>query len=279
MIIYFAIFFVLGTFIGSFLNVVIYRYNSSLPLVSGRSKCFSCGRELSFFEMIPVLSFLLQGGKCKNCQSKISIQYPLVEILTGVVFALIFYRQYLLLDLYLTLPNGLIYLSVLSVFYLVISSILIVILFYDIRHKIIPNTLVYIFIILSSFKLLYFILKFGSFSGIDFYNFLSPFILFGFFGLIWFLSRGNWLGFGDVKLVFGIGALLGFISGISAVILGFWIGSAYIILHFILSKIFPQKIPEIRRGMEIPFAPFLILGLFVSLFLKVDVLSLSYFIK
>lgn len=279
MFIYFLIFFILGLFVGSFLNVVIYRYNSSLPLVSGRSKCFSCGKELSFFEMIPFLSFIFQRGKCTACQSKISIQYPVVEFLTGLIFALVFYRQYSLIDLYLNIPNGLVYLSALTLFYLVISSILIVIIFYDIRHKIIPNGLVYGFIILSFVKLVYFILRFGSFYGKDLYDLLAPVLLFLFFGIIWLVSSGRWLGFGDVKLVFGIGALLGFTSGISAIVLGFWAGTAYIILYFILSKIFPQKFGGVYRGMEIPFAPFLIAGLFISLFAKVDVLSLSYFIN
>lgn len=277
--VYLGIFFVFGLLIGSFLNVVIYRYNSSLPLISGRSKCFSCGKDLSFLEMIPLFSFLFQKGKCLSCGSKISIQYPIVEFITGLLFASIFYRQYSLIDIYLNIPNGILYLASLLIFYLVVSCILVVIVFYDIRHKIIPDGLVYSFIILSVIKLVYFLVKFGSFSGKDLYDLLSPLILFSFFGLIWVISKGLWLGFGDVKLVFGIGALLGFISGISAVILGFWTGSIYVILSFFLSKIFPNKFSGVHSGMEIPFAPFLIIGIFISLFFKLDILSLSYFLN
>lgn len=276
--IYIIIVFIFGLLVGSFLNVLIYRYNSSLPLMIGRSKCFSCGKELSFLEMIPILSFIIQKGKCSTCGSKISIQYPAVEFITGLVFTLIFYRQYTLVNIYSLIPNGFIYLWVLFLFYIIVASILIVIAFYDFKHKVIPDGLVYLFIVLSISKLAYFIYNFGSIFGKDFYDLLAPVVLFGFFWLIWFISRGLWIGFGDVKLAFGIGALLGFISGISAIILGFWMGAIYVVILFLLNRIMPDKISGIHSKMEIPFAPFLIIGLFISLMFRVDVLNLSYFI-
>jgi prepilin signal peptidase PulO-like enzyme (type II secretory pathway) len=276
---YLPIIFVLGLLIGSFLNVVIYRYNSSLPIIFGRSKCFSCGKELGFWEMIPVLSFLLQRGKCKGCESKISKQYIFVELLTAIVLTFVFYRQYTLAPLYLSIPNGLFYLSILSIFYFIVYCILIVIALYDLKHKIIPDGLVYFFSITCFLKLLYFIFNFGSFSGVDMYDFLAPFVLFGFFGLLWLVSRGQWIGFGDVKLSFGIGAMLGFISGVSAIILGFWLGALYVVLLFLLNKISPDRFGSIYRGMEIPFAPFLILGIFIAFIFKIDVLNISFFIS
>ena len=81
--------FVLGTLIGSFLNVVALRYNTGMT-VNGRSKCFSCGKNLSWFELFPVLSFLFQKGACRKCKSKISWQYPLIETLSGIIFVMIF---------------------------------------------------------------------------------------------------------------------------------------------------------------------------------------------
>ncbi|MFA6602049.1 MAG: prepilin peptidase, partial [Candidatus Paceibacterota bacterium] len=83
-----VLFFIFGTIIGSFLNVVALRFNTGATL-GGRSKCMSCGHQLTWKELIPVLSFLWQGGLCRNCRSRISRQYVLVELSTGLLFALI----------------------------------------------------------------------------------------------------------------------------------------------------------------------------------------------
>ncbi len=85
--------FIFGTIIGSFLNVVILRYNTGYSPVATRSRCFNCGKILKWYELIPILSFLIQFGRCRNCKSKISIQYPLIELLTGIIFLLIFHFQ------------------------------------------------------------------------------------------------------------------------------------------------------------------------------------------
>ena len=83
-----AVVFVLGLIIGSFLNVVVLRLNTGESIIKSRSKCFSCGHRLGFFDLIPVLSFVFQKGRCRYCQSKISRHYPLVELITGIVFVL-----------------------------------------------------------------------------------------------------------------------------------------------------------------------------------------------
>src|ERR1700752_70221 len=83
--------FVFGTIIGSFLNVVALRYNTGFSL-GGRSRCFSCGKTLYWYKLIPLFSFLIQGGRCRKCHSQISIQYPLVEALTGLVFLGLFLK-------------------------------------------------------------------------------------------------------------------------------------------------------------------------------------------
>ena len=88
-ILIFAFIFLLGTIIGSFLNVVIYRFNTGRTIVRGRSVCMTCNRNLRWYELIPLFSYLFQLGKCRRCAEKISHQYPIVEFITGVVFMLI----------------------------------------------------------------------------------------------------------------------------------------------------------------------------------------------
>ncbi len=135
----FLVSFVFGTIIGSFLNVVALRYKTGKNL-SGRSMCFSCGTDLKWFELIPILSFVFQKGKCRTCRSPFSAQYPAVEALTGLVFATTTTFFY-----FLPIEASLVLLP----FFLVCFSILIVIAIYDIRHMIIPDMLVFLFAFLS----------------------------------------------------------------------------------------------------------------------------------
>jgi leader peptidase (prepilin peptidase)/N-methyltransferase len=276
MIYQYLLIFVTGLFIGSFLNVCIYRYNTGLSVFSGRSKCFSCGRSLRWFELIPVFSFIIQGGKCRTCQSKISPQYILVEIFTGLVFALVLYRQLMVLPLYSFLTNGFYYWLALLIFYLVVFSILIVIFVYDIKHKVIPDGLVFTFIVLSLAKLLFFTFKFGSFNFPYLYDLLAPIIAFLPFAFLWVVSRGFWIGFGDAKLAFGVGALLGFSGAVSSIVMAFWIGAGFSIIVMLLQKVFPNLFAKkIGLKSEIPFAPFIIVALILVFVTKTDVLHLN----
>src|ERR1035437_10118568 len=129
------IFFVFGLIIGSFLNVVILRLNTQKSL-GGRSGCMSCLNKLSWYELIPVFSFLGLRGRCKNCKAKISIQYPIVELITGFIFAALFLK-FQNVFFFNTVPVF----SFTYAFYAVAFSLLLVIAVYDIRHKIIPNKL------------------------------------------------------------------------------------------------------------------------------------------
>ena len=111
--------FILGAIVGSFLNVVILRLGTGAGF-GGRSFCFSCREKLKWFELIPIFSFFFQRGHCRKCHSRISWQYPLVEILTGVIFLLTYYQL-------LTINYSLIY-------YWLIFSLLLVIAVYDFRQ-------------------------------------------------------------------------------------------------------------------------------------------------
>jgi len=265
--------FALGAIVGSFLNVVALRWGSKMSAMKGRSVCFHCNRELRWFEMVPIFSFLFLGGKCRNCKAKLSAQYLLVEIITGLVFVGVFLRQYGLWSIYGVMPHGLLYSVLFFIFYAVIFSILTVIALYDIRHKIIPDSLVFSFMILSLGKLLLFVYFNGlPVSALDTLNLLSPLILSVPFALLWYFSDGEWIGFGDVKLLFGIGALLGFVCGLSATTLAFWLGTVWALLALPYFKSAKRKI---GWKSEIPLAPFLIIAAFLVFLWHFDFFGLN----
>jgi leader peptidase (prepilin peptidase)/N-methyltransferase len=235
--------FIFGTLIGSFLNVVILRYNTGESMVQPGSRCFSCGKKLQGYELIPILSFIIQGGRCRNCKSRISWQYPMIEILTGLVFLLIFNFQFSILQL---------------IYYWAVFSLLIVIAIYDLRHQIIPNGFVYAFDILAFLSLFEnWKLKIENF---DLASLLAGLIFFCFFASLWLFSKGQWMGFGDAKLSLGIGWLLGLLKGILAILLSFWLGAAVgIFLLFFLKDKYNIK-------SKISFGPFLVLGCLLAFF-------------
>lgn len=252
MIIFFPFFiiFILGLFIGSFLNVVIYRYQTGWGL-GGRSMCLSCGKTLHWYELFPILSYIFLCGKCGKCKSKISIQYPLVEISTAVVFVLLA-NKFLTSDVisWVTLAP--------LIYGMFMASLLIVIAVYDIRHKIIPNAFVYTFIVVAFF---------GMFANA--YGIVTPTLLDAFAGillplpfyLLWVLSRGRLMGFGDIKLMAGMGFFLGLSGGVSALMIAFWIGAIISIVLLALTH------SRYTMKSEVPFGPFLVFGtLFVYVF-------------
>jgi prepilin signal peptidase PulO-like enzyme (type II secretory pathway) len=267
--------FLFGIIIGSFLNVLVLRKGTGLNL-GGRSMCFSCGKTLSFFELVPVLSFLIQSGKCKGCKSRISWQYPLVELVSGIVFVLMAY-------IWLIPFNFSIY--SLGAFTFKTSAVLALLSLsaYDWKHKIIPDSFSAWFSLSALFSIAWdYSFKMGI--GGSVINEFLPYtavwfivtglIFFCIFGLVWVISQGKWLGFGDVKLVLGIGFLLGPIEGVSAIVFAFWIGAIYSIGHIIVSKIRVYK-GNVALSHEIPFAPFLALGTFVAVLSHIDLFQIG----
>lgn len=239
--------FLLGIIVGSFLNVVILRYNTGKSLL-GRSGCFSCGKGLRWYELIPVISYFLQSGKCRSCGSGISLQYPLVELLTGVLFALI-YQQF--------------YPGILSLFfYIFVWSFLIVITVYDLRHKIIPDGLSYTLAV---------IIGLWALGHSDWYALATGATGFLFFASLWYLSKGRWMGLGDAKLALPLGFLLGPSLGLATLMLAFWIGAIYGLIVLSLPR------SRVTLKSEVPFAPFLTLGAAISFFANVDFSTILHF--
>ncbi len=251
--------FVFGSIIGSFLNVVLFRYNTGWG-IGGRSKCFSCRRELEAIDLIPVFSFLSFRGKCRTCKSKISWQYPLVELLTGFLFVVTFV---MFSPLLLTSINQFI-LHISFVF--VIMSLLVLITVYDLKHKIIPDVFVYAFSIVA---LVYSCLSIDGFGSLAFTNpgllyLLAGPILASPFYILWLVSAGTWMGLGDAKLALGIGWLLGLAKGGAAITIAFYIGATVALCILLFNWILKRK--GISLKSEIPFAPFLITGLLIVFF-------------
>ena len=248
--------FLFGAVIGSFLNVVILRLNTGQSIVFGRSRCFSCAKKLRWYELLPIVSFVLLRGKCANCKTKISWQYPITEITTGLLFLLIFNFQPA------SPAGGFSIFNYFNIFYLwAVFSLLIIIAVYDYRHQIIPNLFVWIFNGLAFLNLWNF---FGNrkleIENLDFDGLLAGFILFAFFALLWAISKGKWMGFGDAKLALGIGWLLGTTKGITAITLAFWIGAIVGVALLYFSK------NKYGLKSSVAFGPFMILGTAISFF-------------
>ncbi len=249
----------LGLIAGSFLNVLILRHG--IRGVGGRSVCMSCARQLRWLDMIPVLSWIALSGRCSACKARISIQYPLVEAATAILFGLIGASL-------LPFPA--------KILACLIAALLLMIAVYDLRHTIIPDSWVWTFDLLT-FLSIFFLPPYALHDTL--YLFLAGPIAASPLFLLWLVSRGKWMGFGDVKLALGIGWLLGPLYGTLAVFFAFIIGaviSVGILLplpHIIraLARLGITSYTSSSAGFtmrsEIPFGPFLVCSVFILWFL------------
>lgn len=296
--------FIFGTIIGSFLNVIIYRINTNLSIAHGRSKCFSCNRGLESKDLIPVFSYLFFKGRCRTCRSKISIQYPAVEILTGIMFTLITYFYFFDGGIFIgnNIFNKGLVLETLTqfsfikylfyIFDLATLSILICIFVYDFKHKIIPDKLVYTgaTIMLVKMIIAIFVFKAGIMTNV-FALLAGPLVALP-FALFWLVSGGRWMGLGDAKLALIVGWGLGISYGFTALMYSFWIGAIVILGLSLLREVFEafstknnalglkikffqtekmkfliNKIPSYKLRSEIPFGPFIIVAFYMIYFI------------
>jgi prepilin signal peptidase PulO-like enzyme (type II secretory pathway) len=248
-LIYFFVF-IFGLCIGSFLNCVIYRLEKQKSL-KGRSFCPNCKHTLSFKDLFPVFSFLFLGGKCRYCRKKISAQYPLVEISTGILFVLIFWK----LGFGWSLRFGFWDFIKLG-FWFYIASALIVIFIYDLKHYIIPDKVLFPAILITLIFNFQFLI-FNEFS-IFISSIIAVVVASGFFFIIWLVSGGRAMGFGDVKLAILMGLLLVWPNVLTALFLAFFFGA---IIGIILMVVEKKSLKS-----EIPFGPFLIAGTFLAMF-------------
>ncbi|PCI89947.1 hypothetical protein COB18_02380 [Candidatus Kaiserbacteria bacterium] len=256
---------IFGLIIGSFLNVLILRLHTGRS-TAGRSGCMSCGAQLGSAELVPVISFFLLRGRCKSCGSKISNQYWLVEIITSILFVLVWVQGF---SLFATAMS------------LVIISLLMIIAVYDMRHTIIPNSIVYLLIAVSLITALP---LWGTFVVQELpLHFIMVLIGGAMVALpiftLWLVSGGRWMGFGDVKLTFAFGLILGAQRGFMAVMLGFIVGACVGVLLMYLPKVIKRlslspASSRFTMSSEIPFAPFLIAGFLLVFLLDIDIITL-----
>lgn len=233
--------FVYGLLIGSFLNVCIYRIPREESIAFPSSHCTRCNTKLKWYDNVPLFSYIILKGKCRYCREKISIQYPLIELLNASIYLLLFYKFNL---------------SVNFIFYALILSVLIVVTLIDLKSMIIPDSLVVAILVLSILHKLinYYINQ----IPMNLLNSLGGLILAGgLFLLILFLSRGG-MGGGDVTLIGSLGFVLGVKLIVLNIFLSFVLG-AIISIFLLLTKIKTRKDP-------IPFGPFIVIAFFISLF-------------
>lgn len=245
--------FIFAIFIGSFLNVCIYRIPKKESIVFGRSYCTNCNETLKWYDMVPIFSFLLLKRKCRFCKSKVSFQYPIVEGLNGILYMAVFYVY--------GWSTGMDVL--LNIIYCFIIFVLIIISVIDNRTYTIPlalNTTLY---------LLGLILVLIKYFAYDRSNKLLLEHIIGFFAIslflaaIFYITKGKGIGGGDVKLMAGAGLILG------------W---KLVLLSFILSCIFASLIHLIRMKVKkvdstLAFGPYLCLGIIVVLLFGNDIIN------
>ncbi|MDP3764284.1 MAG: prepilin peptidase [bacterium] len=225
---------VLGLIGGSFINALLWRIPRNKNISFERSECVKCGHKLGFLDLIPVLSFIFLLGKCRYCNKKISWQYPLIELVSGL-------GLYFLASKF----NGAEFIWLAGIFLLSVF-----IFVYDLKNLIILNGSIFLGAIWVVFGLWFFQVE--NFEN----NILMALVIFSFFFAQYFLSKGKWVGGGDAKLGLFLGLWLGWPVGLIGLLFAYILGSAVGIPLLIFRLV--------NLKSKIPFGPFLITGAWVA---------------
>ena len=228
----YIIIFIFGITIGSFLNVCIYRIPLGESIVMAPSHCMTCGRKLKWYDMVPVFSWLVLGGKCRNCKSKISVQYPIIEGVNGILYVMI------------CAVNGLEWSSVIYCF---MASALLVLSIIDWRTYEIPFGInVFLFVLGVAMT----ILDRGNLAE----HLIGMICVSGLLGILYLLSGGRAIGGGDIKLMCACGLILGCKLILLAFFLGCIIGSVVHIIRMSVKK----------AGRMLAMGPYLSAGILLA---------------
>jgi leader peptidase (prepilin peptidase) / N-methyltransferase len=251
------IFFILGLAIGSFINVLVYRLQEAEKIFFDRSRCPHCKTGIHWYDNFPILSFILLRGRCRDCKKKISWQYPVVEIFTGIMFAVVG-TKFFVVDNMATWA--------VTVYYLGAIFALITILVYDWLYFEIPSVILWPIVFYSLAFNLY--LDWANwanvshqtdlFSGFTYAGILGGMTAFSFFFLLSAGSKEKWMGMGDAYLAIFLGLFLGWPKIILALFLAFAIGAIYGIILIALGR---KKMKS-----RVPFAPYLVIGTLIAMF-------------
>jgi len=245
------ILFCIGAIIGSFLNAVIYRLPRHESLLFPGSHCPQCGDKIRWFDNIPILSFFILGRKCRHCKLPIPARYPVVEILSAVLFVIIYHVYGFSYEF---------------LFYTILSALLLTVTFTDLEKGIIPNSVILVGAISGFFMLLIFWPDCvpPSWTGrpLNFINSLIAFLAGGGIMLFWavtgkLLFKKESIGAGDIKLVAMTGIFLGLQNTLLALFLSFLSATITGISMILLKKA--------RMDSRLPYAPFLAFGALISL--------------
>ena len=246
-----TILFVLGLCAGSFVNALTWRLHSGKDFVKGRSQCPKCGHQLKVLDLVPVLSWLALKGKCRYCHKPISPQYPLVEL----AMALVFTTSYIFWPTNLTQTGNL----MVFITWLVASVGLLALLVYDLRWMLLPSKILYPTLLAAvTGQLVYLVGYAPNKSNFALQWLLSLVVASGFFWLIFMISGGRWIGYGDVRLGLVTGTLL---ASPAKSFLMLFLASVIGIL-FVLPSLIRGK-----RGLtaKLPYGPFLIFATYLCL--------------
>jgi leader peptidase (prepilin peptidase)/N-methyltransferase len=245
---------VIGLIVGSFLNVVILRLHAGTQFARGRSICPRCKHVLSALELIPLVSWLLQRGRCRHCSKPVSIQYPLVEASTAILFVLAYLTH---------VPGTYSDLIILGLWFYIIASF-IVLAVYDLRWYLLPDKVLLPIIIPAAIILIGEAIPTKALAVV-YGPVLAALLVGGAFYALAAVSRGKWMGGGDIKLVFVMGLLLGLQR--TAVAMAIGCISAAIVGVFLIA------IKRKSRQDSIPFGPFLIAGTLIAYLYGGQILS------
>lgn len=244
---------ILGLCMGSFISALVWRLHSSLSfvgrlkqrlsMVKGRSMCPHCHHQLSAFDLVPVLSWLWLRGRCRYCHRSISWHYPVTELLTGGLFILS----------YVAWPRDLIGGYEWAYFGLWLAGLVILLSLavYDLRWMLLPDALNYPLMLVSLIS----VVVLGQIEGLESIKgqIKGVMLAWGMFASLYYLSRGQWLGGGDVKLSVSLGLWLGLPKAITGLLLAFY-SATLIVLPLLLLR-------RLKRKQAVAFGPFLIAGL------------------
>lgn len=231
-----------GLMVGSFLNVVIYRVPREMSIVTPRSSCPHCGHMVSWYENIPVLSYLFLGGKCSNCKNPISVKYPIIELLIGIIAGLLAPKLFT------------VHAIMMFLFYFSIACIFVAHFLIDIEFQILPDKInLYFLIIVLPFAFFNFPLSYWLIGGAV--GFLGPFLV----TYLFYKLRGQiGLGGGDIKLYGILGLLLGPIGVMNTIFLSCMLGSIWGITLIVLKKL--------NKDTPLAFGPFILIVAAIQIF-------------